>query len=732
MPRVPVIILLFAVLFGSARASPFTNVATYQHNFVIQSLDWSPTNNLIAVGSVSGVGHAEYFTLRFVQPTNLVRVSTQKLAVAVNSVRFHPTSNLVAVGTALNGSTGEVRFFTLNPTNGAIIQSNRAIEAGAPVKGVDWRVLGTSNYLAIAVSNGAYDVAVFSYAATTQVLHATNNLPQAADSPMRDTLAWRPGSTQLLVGCYSISLNDLTMLGFSGAALGQTWAHQLALEHVRAISWHPSGERFAVGMFNNGATNEQNFRVYTAGTANAFGPVTNAYLGEYRDVRAVAWAPSGDLVAYARHNVSNNVQLFRYDSTNRSLEQIGEFTHTALATEIHAMRWSRDGRHLALGDSNSKISVYRMRQADLSVSKTGFPSAVKPGSNLTYTVVITNKGPDTAFGLVLTDTLPTNVTPLSVTSDVFSCITSGRYVTCTNAELAAFTSAWVSILVQTQNPLAAAITNRVEIGAITPDPVTTNNVANWIAKRDLDGDGVADDVDNCPAVYNPDQLNSDGDAFGDACDNCPFVTNPSQSDTDGDGWGDACDTCPGYTNITNYDADGDGLGDECDNCPGVYNPGQGDADGDGVGDACDVCPAAVNTGMDSDGDGIDDACDDDIDGDGMPNAWEELHGFDKFNPLDALDDDDLDGFLNWEEYVFGTDPNDDTSYFRFIPSSTPLPAVSYVSSTGRLYDILVSTDLVAGGWSYWKTNMPGSNATMTVIDTNAHPMRHYHIRVRAP
>ncbi|MDO5665380.1 MAG: SpvB/TcaC N-terminal domain-containing protein, partial [Bacteroidia bacterium] len=39
---------------------------------------------------------------------------------------------------------------------------------------------------------------------------------------------------------------------------------------------------------------------------------------------------------------------------------------------------------------------------------------------------------------------------------------------------------------------------------------------------DYDYDGVKSSCDNCPTVYNPDQLDSDGDGIGDACDPCPF------------------------------------------------------------------------------------------------------------------------------------------------------------------------------------------------------------------
>src|SRR3954469_19675175 len=58
---------------------------------------------------------------------------------------------------------------------------------------------------------------------------------------------------------------------------------------------------------------------------------------------------------------------------------------------------------------------------------------------------------------------------------------------------------------------------------------------------DADGDGRADDYDNCPWAPNRDQVDSDGDGVGDSCDNCATASNFQQLDSDGDGNGDDCD-----------------------------------------------------------------------------------------------------------------------------------------------------------------------------------------------
>jgi len=153
--------------------------------------------------------------------------------------------------------------------------------------------------------------------------------------------------------------------------------------------------------------------------------------------------------------------------------------------------------------------------------------------------------------------------------------------------------------------------------------------AEYLQPVDDDGDGIESMRDNCPLAANPDQADGDHDGFGDVCDNCPGVANPTQRDLDRDHLGDACDDDIDGDGVANRDdacpasyvdgrpsasigggggpdSDGDGIADDCDACP--HDPAN-DADRDGICGDVDNCPTTFNPLQDdTNHDGSGDAC----------------------------------------------------------------------------------------------------------------------------
>ncbi|THD68116.1 hypothetical protein E7Z59_08885 [Robertkochia marina] len=142
---------------------------------------------------------------------------------------------------------------------------------------------------------------------------------------------------------------------------------------------------------------------------------------------------------------------------------------------------------------------------------------------------------------------------------------------------------------------------------------------------DTDGDGVADDDDDCPdtpegAEVNENgcatsQLDSDGDGVNDDADQCPDTPQGAEVDENG------CAT-------SQLDSDEDGVNDDADQCPDTpegeevdeqgCSDSQKDSDGDGVNDAEDECPETPE-GQETDENGCADSQKDD-DRDGVSNA----------------------------------------------------------------------------------------------------------------
>ncbi len=97
---------------------------------------------------------------------------------------------------------------------------------------------------------------------------------------------------------------------------------------------------------------------------------------------------------------------------------------------------------------------------------------------------------------------------------------------------------------------------------------------------------------------------------------------------------------------------------------------------------------------------------DDFDGDGMPNDWEETHGFDPYDATDASSDTDSDGLTNLEEYEEGTDPTD---------ADTDNDGMTDGYEVANGYDPLVPDDIF--DTTTMTTN--GTTETATVLTTVA-------------
>jgi uncharacterized repeat protein (TIGR01451 family) len=115
--------------------------------------------------------------------------------------------------------------------------------------------------------------------------------------------------------------------------------------------------------------------------------------------------------------------------------------------------------------------------ADLSISILDDPDPVAPGSNMAYTIVITNTGPSEATGVKITDTLPTGVSYLlHVPSNEWTCTLVGSELRCSHpAAVPANSVLQLGVGVSVSLSSSGVLSNLVRVGASTYDPVSTNN-----------------------------------------------------------------------------------------------------------------------------------------------------------------------------------------------------------------------------------------------------------------
>jgi uncharacterized repeat protein (TIGR01451 family) len=149
------------------------------------------------------------------------------------------------------------------------------------------------------------------------------------------------------------------------------------------------------------------------------------------------------------------------------------------------------------GTPNNISITDTVQGADLSMTQAASPSAVAPGSTITYTETVTNNGPNAATGAVLYQQTPTNTTFASVTPPTGWTCTSpavgatGQVICTAAANLTSGTTTTAFTYVVTVAAATAAgttIVNSADVTSQTTDPVSSNNTTSTSVLVEITGD----------------------------------------------------------------------------------------------------------------------------------------------------------------------------------------------------------------------------------------------------
>ncbi len=132
----------------------------------------------------------------------------------------------------------------------------------------------------------------------------------------------------------------------------------------------------------------------------------------------------------------------------------------------------------------TSVYIASATEADVAITKTASPEPVNQGTNLTYTLQVTNNGPAVAQGVTVSDPLPGEVSFTSVSTTQGSCIYTAATTTvsCTLNSISVGGLAIVTINVSANTFSSSTLsTNTATVSATTIDPNLTNNSSSAIS-----------------------------------------------------------------------------------------------------------------------------------------------------------------------------------------------------------------------------------------------------------
>ena len=247
---------------------------------------------------------------------------------------------------------------------------------------------------------------------------------------------------------------------------------------------------FALARYNPDGSLDQTF--------GASGQVTTDFFGKSDRASALAALADGRIVLAGQEgSFLTNFALARYNP-NGSLDPTfgsgGKVTTDFPGNQDFAFSVAiqGDGKLVAAGysqvDFASDFALARYlgpAAANLSVIKRDSPDPVVAGQNITYTIIVTNNGPDAASNVTVTDIVPPGTTFQSLNSPAgWVCLTppvnGTGTITCATTSLELSHPAVFTLIVKVNAlaPDGSSIDNRVIVGSDAADPNPNNNSAS--------------------------------------------------------------------------------------------------------------------------------------------------------------------------------------------------------------------------------------------------------------
>jgi uncharacterized repeat protein (TIGR01451 family) len=227
---------------------------------------------------------------------------------------------------------------------------------------------------------------------------------------------------------------------------------------------------FASNTANNGGISASTINYSGSSATVAVDPVTgNLYVADALNNRVLEYAdPQTDSTA-SRVFGQANFTTATPNTGGRSASTLQDVAGVAVDSA---------GSLYVSDRLNHRVLRYDVARSDVSVTASVAPDPVTVGDEQTFTITITNAGPDPATDVILTDTLPAGATLSSATASQGTCGGSGP-VTCSLGTIASGSNATVTLVVTPTQAGTASLT--VSVAAAESDPDTGNNAATVAA-----------------------------------------------------------------------------------------------------------------------------------------------------------------------------------------------------------------------------------------------------------